>query len=415
MATRSSIPAPVHRPNAASKSNAVTKTITRPKANTAVKSSGAVKSSRASPTANGAHATNGTHATNGIASSSASASNADTQSAIDIMSTFKLMELKQITLPTVCQYLSTTYDFNITADELAEQAFQLPAGDFSFGSVKASRPSSKKEIDEENGCQFILKRSVERPNRPCGLKCNANSYFCKACVKKKSFGDIVREVSVLLSVPMEELMAGLNYDIPMSSPMMGGRGKPPGGPPGSRGPGPAQRGAHNGPLSRGGPAPRGASSVRGPPGPPQRGGPQRAPPLSSPAQSQPQPSPYRQTTRNTPQPPPPAQEPEEEALSLTEFEGLENILLESTHGIVVYNADDGVTIAFGTYNAEEDKIYPLDENGQKMAESWGFDIGDYHDYNLGDRAGVEQIDQTEQTEQTEQPDAGEEQTEEKAE
>lgn len=387
MATRSSIPAPVHRPNAAAKSNAVTKTITRPKANTAVKSSGAVKSSRASP------ATNGAHATNGIASSSASTSNADMQTAIEVMSTYKLMELKQVTLPTVCQYLSTTYDFNITADELAEQAFRLPAGDFSFGSVKASRPSSKKEIDEENGCQFILKRSVERPNRPCGLKCNANSYFCKACVKKKSFGEIVREVSVLLSVPMEELMAGLNYDIPMSSPMMGGRGKPPGG---SRGPGPAQRGPHNGPPSRG------ASSVRGPPGPPQRGtthnGPLRAPPLSSPAQSQPQPSPYRQTTRNTPQPPPPAQEPEEEALSLTEFEGLENILLESTHGIVVYNADDGVTIAFGTYNAEEDKIYPLDENGQKMAESWGFDIGDYHDYNLGDRAGVEQIDQTEQTE-----------------
>lgn len=283
-------------------------------------------------------------------------------STLDKLAEIRVMELKQFTLPSICDYLKNEHGFDISVDELADRALQLPVGNYAPALAKASTArSSKVEIDEKNGCQFILKNSKTRPNMPCGKKANANFYFCKACVKKKSFNDIARESAARLGLSFDEVIVDITLETtPTAS---SGPKRAPG-----RGPAQAPR------------APSGAQIQRVP----------RAPGLGNVAPGAPpsRRNPYGASAgRGTPPPPPPAESGEEE-LELLEIEGLENICYEPNSYLVFHDKNDE-TVAFGIYDAKDDKIYPMEQTDRVKAMDMGFEIGKYDDYELGDRRGVE--------------------------
>jgi len=272
---------------------------------------------------------------------------------LDKLAEIRAMELKQFTLPSICEYLKTEHNFDITVDELADRALQLPVGNFAPALAKAS-PSSKVELDEENGCQFILKNSRTRPNMPCAKKANANTYFCKTCVKKKSFNEIAHESAARLGLSFDEATAGITFDAAPAA--VSGPRRAPG------------RGAKQAPR-----APSGAQISRVP----------RAPVLGAKAAAPPsRHNPYGAH----PPPPPPVEESDE--MELLEFDGLQNICYEPKSYLVFHDKDD-VTTAFGIYDNKEDKIYPMEQVDRRKAMDMGFEIGNYDDYELGDKRGVE--------------------------
>lgn len=286
-------------------------------------------------------------------------SNVET-STLDKLAEIRVMELKQFTLPAICEYLKEEHNFDISVDELADRALQLPVGNFAPTTVKAS-PSSKVELDEENGCQFILKNSRTRPNMPCAKKATANTYFCKQCVKKKSFNEIAHESAARLGLSFDDVIVGITFD-DAPAPSSGPR----------RGP---ARGSKQAPR-----APTGAQ-IQQIPRAPVRGTNTVAPPPS-------QRNPYGARGRGQPSQPPPPPQVEEEEMELVEFEDLQNICYEPKSYLVFHDKDD-VTLAFGIYDPKEDKIFPLEQTDRAKAMDMGFEIGNYDDYELGDRRGVE--------------------------
>lgn len=126
---------------------------------------------------------------------------------LEKLAEIRVMELRQYVLPSITKYLKESYEIDISIDELATEALNIPLVE-SKGDTKINTPISSPQRTLK-GCQFPMKNSRTRPNMPCEKTANANKYFCKKCTEKATFSAVVREVSDTLGIPIEELTKGI--------------------------------------------------------------------------------------------------------------------------------------------------------------------------------------------------------------
>jgi len=274
--------------------------------------------------------------------SSLSVSDSSNRTALELGGDLFLTALKTAVLPAIVNFYRDNYDADATVEEVALGAFGFVVPDVgTMTSHSASTPATKenasrkpKQIDVVNGCQYILERSRNRKNEPCGERRDGQSLFCKQCKKKKQFPVKAMKLAEEKGMSFEEI-AGPD----ISPPDLSEAKKPAA----RRAPSTRSRAAEA-PISR-------------------PGGHPRAP------------------ERSTQEQPDAAEE--ELTLNSTVIEDLDNILYDTSSNIVFYCSDDANDIiAFGQWT-EDGKIARMTEALRLTAKQFGMQIGEYTDYDLG--------------------------------
>jgi len=300
--------------------------------------------------------------------SSLSVSDSSNRTALELGGDLFMTAMKTAVLPAIINYYNETHGVETTVDEVAQGAFGFVVADIGLvSSHSASTPATKenssrkpKQIDIVNGCQYILERSRNRKNEPCGEKREGTSLFCKQCKKKKQFPVKAMKLAEERGMTFEEI-AGSD----ISPPDKNENKKPTA----RRAPSTRSRAAEA-PISRPGGHPRAPARV--------------------------------------------VQEPSEEEMTTlngTVIEDLDNILYDTNSNIVFHCVDDeSDIIAFGQWT-EDGKIARMTEALRLTAKQYGMQIGEYTDYEIGNYS-VDVIEEDTKEEDDEEEDTKEEDTKE---
>ena len=293
--------------------------------------------------------------------SSLSVSDSSNRTALELGGDLFLTALKTAVLPAIINYYNDTYDVESSVEEVAQGAFGFVVPDVGLATNhSSSTPATKenssrkpKQIDIVNGCQYILERSRNRKNEPCGEKREGTSLFCKNCKKKKQFPAKAMKLAEERGMTFEEI-AGSDVSPPDKS-------------------------ETKKPTSRKAPSTRSRAAEA---------------PISRPGGHP------RAPERNV------REQPVEEELTLngTVIEDLDDILYDPNSNIVFYCVDDeSDIIAFGQWT-EDGKIARMTEALRLTAKQYGMQIGEYTDYDIGNYS-VDVVDAKEDAEEDADEDA----------
>ena len=118
--------------------------------------------------------------------------------------------LRTMVFPNIKDFIYSEYNDDVSLDKLSEIVYKKRL----LRNNPDPTKRKPKEIDEINGCQYIIDRSKIRKGSKCGNPREHGSYFCKYCKEKTSFPLKAKKLAEELGLSFYEVAGCEEYDLP---------------------------------------------------------------------------------------------------------------------------------------------------------------------------------------------------------